>query len=123
MDERGYKGKPAIVTGSETDTDTPVKERLNRDGAVIVVNFCETKSDTRRPDVDAVGAFPTASAAAGRLQKRSRRSSVFLAMGSAIRPFASRNVHDAARKAATNGSAATCEVVPENRVGIFSAPA
>ncbi len=55
MDERGFKGKTAIVTGSATGIGAAVALRLGREGANIVVNFTKSEAEARAT-VAAVGA-------------------------------------------------------------------
>ena len=55
MDEAGFKGKTAIVTGSATGIGAAVAVRLGRAGANIVVNFSQSEAEARAT-VAAVGA-------------------------------------------------------------------
>jgi 3-oxoacyl-[acyl-carrier protein] reductase len=45
MDERAFKGKTAIVTGSATGIGAAVAQRLGREGANIVVNFSQSEAE------------------------------------------------------------------------------
>lgn len=55
MDEAGFKGKTAIVTGSATGIGAAVAVRFGREGANIVVNY-STSEQEARATVAAVGA-------------------------------------------------------------------
>jgi 3-oxoacyl-[acyl-carrier protein] reductase len=55
MDERSFKGKTAIVTGSATGIGAAVALRLGREGANIVVNFSQSE-DQARATAAAIGA-------------------------------------------------------------------
>jgi 3-oxoacyl-[acyl-carrier protein] reductase len=45
MDETGFKGKTAIVTGSATGIGAAVARHLGREGANVVVNFATSRSE------------------------------------------------------------------------------
>jgi 3-oxoacyl-[acyl-carrier protein] reductase len=47
MDERGFKGKTAIVTGSATGIGAAVAHRFGLEGANIVVNFSRSEAEAR----------------------------------------------------------------------------
>ncbi len=130
MNEAGFKGKTAIVTGSATGIGAAVALRLGREGANIVVNFAKSEADFQHLyAVNVIGAFQMVRAVIAPLKECGQGTAVnissiagILGIGSSIAYAASKGALNTMTRSRARALAPHVRVNIADVVAFFAGP-